>query len=113
METVNNFINGEFVRPQNNKYIDVYEPATGKVYAQVADSSKLDVNTAISAALIAFPEWSSRSVSERASYLKKISIGLHNRLERLAHYESRDTGKPVSIATKIDIPRAIKNFKFF
>ena len=55
METVNNFINGEFVRPQNNKYIDVYEPATGKVYAQVADSSKLDVNTAISAALIAFP----------------------------------------------------------
>ena len=113
METVNNFINGEFVRPQNNKYIDVYEPATGKVYAQVADSSKLDVNTAISAALIAFPEWSSRSVSERASYLKKISIGLQNRLERLARYESRDTGKPVSIATKIDIPRAIKNFKFF
>ena len=73
----------------------------------------MDVNTAISAALIAFPEWSSRSVSERASYLKKISIGLQNRLERLAHYESRDTGKPVSIATKIDIPRAIKNFKFF
>ena len=113
METVNNFINGEFVRPQNNRYIDVYEPATGKVYAQVADSSKLDVNTAISAALIAFPKWSSRSVSERASYLEKISIGLQNRLEHLARYESRDTGKPISIATKIDIPRAIKNFKFF
>ena len=113
METVNNFINGEFVRPQNNKYIDVYEPATGKVYAQVADSSKLDVNTAISAASIAFPKWSNKSVTERASYLEKISIGLQNRLERLARYESRDTGKPVSIATKIDIPRAIKNFKFF
>ncbi len=113
METINNFINGEFVRPQNNKYIDVYEPATGKVYAQVADSSKLDVNNAISSALIAFPKWSNRSVSERASYLEKISIGLQNRLEDLAHFESRDTGKPISIATKLDIPRAIKNFKFF
>ena len=113
MEIVNNFINGEFVKPQNKDYIDLYEPATGKVYGKVANSSKLDVNRAISAALSAFPEWSEKPPVERASYLTKISIGLQSRLEDLAQFESRDTGKPVSITTKIDIPRAIKNFRFF
>ena len=113
MEIVNNFINGEFVKPQNKDYIDLYEPATGKVYGKVANSSKLDVNRAISAALSAFPEWSKKPPVERASYLTKISIGLQSRLEDLAQFESRDTGKPVSITSKIDIPRAIKNFRFF
>ena len=33
MENITNFINGEYVEPLTDKYLDVFEPATGKVYA--------------------------------------------------------------------------------
>ena len=34
-------------------------------------------------------------------------------MEELAKYESKDQGKPVSLAKRVDIPRAVHNFRFF
>ena len=47
LEIVNNFINGEFVEPHNQEYLDIYEPATGSVYGKVADSSSHDINSCL------------------------------------------------------------------
>ena len=33
MEQLANFINGKFIEPKSEKYIDVFEPATGQVYS--------------------------------------------------------------------------------
>jgi aminomuconate-semialdehyde/2-hydroxymuconate-6-semialdehyde dehydrogenase len=52
-------------------------------------------------------------VKERADYLNKIAEGLESRLDEFAEYESRDTGKPISLAKSVDIPRAVSNFRFF
>ena len=43
----------------------------------------------------------------------KIADTLEQRLEEFALAESKDQGKPLSLSTKIDIPRAVYNFRFF
>ena len=54
MQQVKNFINGEYVDPDSGKYMDNYNPATGQVYSQLADSDALDVVKAFQAAHKAF-----------------------------------------------------------
>ena len=113
METLANFINGQFSDPNSGNYLDVFEPATGQVYAKVPDSNEDDINTAIEAAEKAFYDWSVTSSEERSGFLHKIADGIETRLDELAEYESRDTGKPLSLAKTVDIPRAVTNFRFF
>ena len=113
METLANFINGQFSNPNSGNYLDVFEPATGQVYASVPDSNEHDVNTAIEAAEKAFSNWSVISADERSGFLHKIADGIEARVDELAEYESRDTGKPLSLAWSVDIPRAVSNFRFF
>ena len=113
METIANYINGEFVPSNSGSYLDVFEPATGQVYAQVPDSKKDDVESAVQAGSDAFESWSKTSPVDRSQIMHRIADGLDNRLAEFAKYESRDTGKPVSLATHVDIPRAVSNFRFF
>ncbi|MGY8787085.1 MAG: aldehyde dehydrogenase [Fidelibacterota bacterium] len=113
MEKLYNFINGKFVAPNSNQYLEIFEPATGQTYAQVADSNSADIENAYESAQNAFGNWSSLSVKQRADYLNKIAEGLESRLDEFAEYESRDTGKPISLAKSVDIPRAVSNFRFF
>lgn len=113
MEKLANYINGEFIAPASHLYIDVFEPASGAVYCRVPDSDDSDVDTAVNAAETAFSEWSETAPQERSEILHSIANGIEKRLDEFAEYESRDSGKPVSLAKAVDIPRAIANFRFF
>ncbi|MEA1882840.1 MAG: aldehyde dehydrogenase [Candidatus Marinimicrobia bacterium] len=113
MELIANYINGKFILPISKSYLDVYEPATGQVYAQVPDSNQKDIEIAVKAATNAFHEWSESKIEYRSGILHSIADELEKRLDELAEYESRDTGKPISLARSVDIPRAIANFRFF
>ena len=113
MKKISNYINGKLVAPASGKYIDLYDPSTGQVYAQVPESDLTDVNQAVSAAQQAFAEWSSTSVAERSRVMTKIADLIDANLERLAKAESLDNGKPVWLAKKVDIPRASSNMRFF
>lgn len=106
-----NFIANEFT-PTGN-WLDNIEPATGKVYSRVADSDASDVDRATAAALKAFPSWSHTPAAERSRLLLKIADLIERDLEKFARAESIDTGKPISLARSLDIPRAIANFRFF
>src|SRR5882672_11168691 len=110
---IRNFINGEFVEPISGKYLDNIEPATGKPYSQVADSDGHDVEGAVAAAEKAFVDWSKKSAAERSTFLLRIADLIERDLEKLARAESIDTGKPLSLARTLDIPRAASNFRFF
>src|SRR5213596_129162 len=110
---VRNFINGAFVEPINGQYLDNIEPATGKPYCQVADSDNRDVDLAVAAAEKAFPKWSSIPATDRSRVLLRIADLVERDLEKLARAESIDTGKPLSLARTMDIPRAASNFRFF
>src|SRR5438067_12726136 len=112
-EKIQNFIDGQFVEPVGGRYLDNIEPATGKPYSQVADSDAQDVNLAVAAAEKAFTDWSKKSAAERSSILLRIADLIERDLEKLARSESIDTGKPLSLARTLDIPRAASNFRFF
>ena len=113
LERIENFIDGKFAEPVGGRYLDNIEPATGKPYSQVADSDTRDVELAVAAAEKAFPEWSRRSAAERSKILLCIADLIERDLEKLARAESIDTGKPLSLARTLDIPRAASNFRFF
>jgi aminomuconate-semialdehyde/2-hydroxymuconate-6-semialdehyde dehydrogenase len=108
-----NFINGAFVPPRANAYFDDIEPATGEVLAHVPDSDAQDVHDAVRAAKAAFPAWSATPAEQRSRLLLKLADLIEQNLDELARLESRDNGKTVSLARRLDIPRAVANFRFF
>ncbi len=113
MQKIENYIGGEMVQPASSEYLDNFDPSTGEVYSQIADSGDRDVHLAVEAAKAAFPSWSMTSPEARHDILMRL-VGLIERdLEALALAESVDNGKPVSLARMVDIPRAVANFKFY
>ena len=110
---IRNFIDGKFAEPVGGKYLENIEPATGKPYSQVADSDSRDVELAVAAAENAFPVWSRTPAADRSQLLLRIADLIERDLEKFARAESIDTGKPLSLARSLDIPRAASNFRFF
>jgi aminomuconate-semialdehyde/2-hydroxymuconate-6-semialdehyde dehydrogenase len=113
MKKIQNFINGAYVEPTGKTYFDNIEPATGKVFCLIPDSDESDVDAAVLAAEKAFPIWSNMNARERSSILIKLSEGIERRMDEFVHAESKDNGKPISLAAHVDIPRAVSNFHFF
>ncbi|MAY84925.1 MAG: 2-hydroxymuconic semialdehyde dehydrogenase [Flavobacteriales bacterium] len=113
MFKIRNYINGELKAPISGNYIDNYEPAKAEVYSLIPRSDEADLAKAVEAAEAAFPIWSRTPREVRSEYLLKISQRIEERLDELAKAESRDNGKPLTLATNVDIPRAAKNFRFF
>lgn len=113
MQSIPNLIAGQFVEPASGAWLDVVEPATGAVYAKLADSDERDVAAAVAAGEAAFPAWSRMPVAERSKILVRLADLIERDLEALARAESIDTGKPIRLARTMDIPRAAENFRFF
>ncbi len=113
METIYNYIDGKLLAPVSGEYLENINPANGAPYCLIPESGKQDFQLALDAAQKAFPLWNSISANERAAYLVKISDKILEQLEELALAESKDSGKPLALARRVDIPRASENFKFF
>ena len=113
LEKIRNFIDGQFVEPVGGKYLDNIEPATGKPYSQVPDSDARDVELAVPRRKKLSPDWSRTPAADRSRILLRIADLIERDLEKLARAESIDTGKPLSLARSLDIPRAASNFRFF
>lgn len=113
MEMIRNYIGGEFVEPSSGEYLDNFDPSRGKVYSKVPQSDGEDIKKAIAAAQEAFPSWARLKKGDRAELLQRLSQKILDNIESLATDESLDTGKPLSLTTKLDIPRSARNFSFF
>ncbi len=113
MQKIQNYIGGKLGAPVSDTYLDNYDPSTGKVYSLIPDSDEKDVALAISASQSAFPSWSQTNAEERHDIVMRLVALIEKNNERLALAESIDNGKPLSLARKVDIPRAASNFKFF
>ncbi|TNE61067.1 MAG: aldehyde dehydrogenase [Bacteroidetes bacterium] len=113
MRTIQNYINGTNKPPQNGQYLDNFNPATGAVYGLIPDSGAEDVDAAVEAASAAFPAWAGLPLEQRHDILRAISDGILANLDQLAEAESMDSGKTITAARTVDIPRAALNFKFF
>jgi aminomuconate-semialdehyde/2-hydroxymuconate-6-semialdehyde dehydrogenase len=113
VRTLSNYIAGESAAPAGGEYLDDLEPATGTPLARVPASDAADVDRAVAAAEEAFPRWAATPAAERSRLLLRIADLIDGRLTELARAESVDTGKPLSLARALDIPRASANFRFF
>ena len=113
MIQIQNYIDGTFVNPIQNEWIDNTDPSNGLVYGKIPNSCSKDVQVAYKAAQKAFIPWSETSIENRSSILLKIAHLIEANLNRFAEAESKDNGKPISVAKTVDIPRAASNFRFF
>lgn len=113
MAALANFINGRFVAARSGRVLQVFEPAAGRSYATAPDSGPEDVADAVAAAKAAFPGWRDTAVAERSRLLARLADAIDANVDRLARAESVDTGKPLSLARSLDIPRSAVNFRFF
>ena len=112
MKLIQNYIDGRFV-PGERQFDDV-NPADGTVIAQVMEASQAQVDEAVNAARRALRgEWGSIGILERAARLHKVADAIEKRFDCFVQAEVADTGKPVSLATKLDVPRAAANFRIF
>jgi aminomuconate-semialdehyde/2-hydroxymuconate-6-semialdehyde dehydrogenase len=107
-----NFIDGRFVSA-GRQFADI-NPADGSVIGQVAEADQAMVDRAVTSARQALEgEWGKLPVSTRAAKLYKIADGIEARFDEFVQAEVADTGKPVSLATQIDVPRGAANFRIF
>ena len=98
MEKILNYIDGELVEPTNKSYFENFDPSTGTVYSLVPNSEEEDINQAVSAAKEAFKTWANSSRQERFNILMKLADCIENHTEELIIAESKDNGKPESLA---------------
>jgi len=113
MIDVLNCIGGELVTAKSGTWLDGFEPATGQVFARIADSDAYDVDAAVAAAEKALPAWIALGREGRSNAMLRVAALVERDLELFAAAESRDNGKPVALAREVDIPRAVSNLRFF
>src|SRR6185295_12140540 len=113
MQRLSNLIGGERIPPDSGEFLENLEPATGRVYSLVPRSGESDVDRAVAAARGAFPAWAALPAQDRSQRLLALAAHIEGERERFAHAESVDTGKPISLARRVDIPRAVANLRFF
>ncbi len=88
-----NYINGAWVPSASSELLDVQNPATGDVLAQVPLSGASDVDQAVQAARAAFPAWKAKSTIERARWLFGFRQQLEEHKDRLAECVTAEMGK--------------------
>jgi acyl-CoA reductase-like NAD-dependent aldehyde dehydrogenase len=78
--------------------MQVFEPATEQVLAELPRAAAEDADAAIARAKEAFPSWRGVAPGDRAKLLRRLARVIESSLEELATLESRNVGKPISDA---------------
>ncbi len=114
LESAQNFINGAWTPAIAGETMPVYEPATGKAFASIADSTAQDIDLAVRAARHAFDEgdWGKTTAIDRGRMLTRLGVLITQHAAELAALESRDTGKPKS-AGIADITALARYFEYY
>src|SRR5262245_30962470 len=93
-------INGKWTNSISGKSFPTYDPATGKVLAQVTEGDAADIDLAVKAARKAFDSgpWRRLTASERGRMIWKLGDLLEKYKQEFAELESLDNGKPLGVA---------------
>ncbi|HEY9841950.1 MAG TPA: aldehyde dehydrogenase family protein [Candidatus Obscuribacterales bacterium] len=114
MKSYQMYIGGEFTGGTTTKAMDIVNPATGEVFAQVPEANRKDMQNAIAAAREAFDKgaWRQSTGIQRATVLFKIAAGLRERAAELAELETLNMGKPLT-ESEYDLADAATTFEYF
>lgn len=109
-----NFIAGEFVTGGSGKVFEKRSPVDNTVIGHVHEAGRPEVDAAVGAARAALAgEWGSLPVHRRVGLVEAVAAEINRRFDDFLEAEVADTGKPVSLASRIDIPRGAANFTAF
>ncbi|MEO8488721.1 aldehyde dehydrogenase family protein, partial [Pseudomonas sp.] len=92
------YVDGQWVAADSGATLDVRDPATGQLLAQVPSMDALDTRAAIEAAERAWPAWRARPAAERAGLLERWYQAMIDNLDDLALIMTCEQGKPLSEA---------------
>ena len=92
--------------------IEVLEPATGEVMAEVPQAGLEETDAAIERAKQAFPAWRGVEPPDRSRLLRRLADALEERLEDLARLEARNAGKPISDA-RGEMEMVVETFRYY
>ena len=101
MDTSKLYVGGAWISSASDATIDVVNPATEEVIAQVAAGNAADVDRAVAAAKAAYPSWSELAPKERADFLQAAADALAARSDEIGELISRDMGMPLGFAKMI------------
>ena len=112
LKQLQNYIDGHFVSGVR-EFADL-NPADGSTIATVCEAGPEQVDEAVHAARRAVDgAWGSTNVRDRAAMLYKVADLIESRFDCFLQAEVADTGKPISLARRLDVPRAAANFRVF
>ncbi|MFK4227957.1 5-carboxymethyl-2-hydroxymuconate semialdehyde dehydrogenase [Streptomyces sp. NPDC019890] len=111
-QAIRHWIGGEAADSTDGSTFEVTDPVSNTPYAHAAAGGRQDVDRAVAAARSAFSAWSTLGNRARATILTRIADGIEAREERLAAFESYDSGLPITQA-RGQARRAAENFRYF
>jgi lactaldehyde dehydrogenase/glycolaldehyde dehydrogenase len=92
------FINGQWVASTGKDFIEVENPATEEIIAQVPNGTPDDAERALEAARAAQPGWEALPPVERGTLLRRLAQLILENRERLARVVVAEQGKPLAEA---------------
>jgi 1-pyrroline dehydrogenase len=112
VQSYKNFVAGEWVDAVEGETMEVLNPSTGEVIAEVPKGSAADVERAVDAARTAWEDWRDKTPKDRSELLLKLADVIDDNAEELAQLESTNVGKPMAIA-RDEMPFSADNLRFF
>ncbi|KAE9651096.1 aldehyde dehydrogenase family protein [Pseudomonas sp. PB105] len=107
------FIDGGSVQSHSSRTLDVINPATGQVIAQVADADPADVDAAVASARRGFKQWSQVAPAVRGNVLLKLADLLEQHREELAQIETCQSGKIIQISRAFEVDQAAHFLRYY
>ena len=105
-----NYVNGKWIEPENNGYVDIENPSTGKVIAKVPLSKKSEADKAIDIAHEAYQSWSQMPGPRRAKPLFKLRDLLMENEEEISRILVEEMGKSLPDA-RAEMKRCFENIE--
>jgi acyl-CoA reductase-like NAD-dependent aldehyde dehydrogenase len=114
VESHGNFVDGREIEAGRGPMLEVRNPATGEVIAQIPNSTADDVDVAMRSARAAFEskEWGGMDVRARARLVNRLADAFEANLEPLYRLETLNNGRPVN-ETRAQLSRLPDFFRYF
>jgi malonate-semialdehyde dehydrogenase (acetylating)/methylmalonate-semialdehyde dehydrogenase len=109
--SLQNYINGQFVAPETDRYLEVTSPVNGESLSRVPMSNRASLNKAVAAAEKAFPTWSRMPIKERVQVFFRYKFLLEKNITSLAELVQEENGKTFDEA-KAEIEKCIELTEF-
>lgn len=108
IDTMKNYISGQWVGSTSSESLPIHNPATNEVIGHVPLSGSAEVGLAVKSAAEAFPAWRRTPPTERIQYLFKLKDLLEENFEDISKTITIEHGKILG-ASKGEMRRAIEN----